>query len=121
MTSWLRRRGAHKDFYVRELIERAVEDMEDYYLAADGLERIRQGTEEVYSVEEVSRSLGLDDSMTSASRALRVCQLPPDVSQQRLDERQSTLPIDRIRTGFDSLIAKLDRVWRVIDQLPETT
>ncbi len=55
--------GRAKDFYVRELIERAVEDMEDYYLAADVLERIREGTEEVYSVEEVSRSLGLDDSL----------------------------------------------------------
>ena len=54
--------GRAKDFYVRELIERAVEDMEDYYLAADVLERIREGTEEVYSAEEVSR-LGLDDSL----------------------------------------------------------
>ena len=55
--------GRAKDFYVRELIERAVEDMEDYYLAADVLERIREGTEEVYSAEEVSRSLGMDDSL----------------------------------------------------------
>lgn len=55
--------GRAKDFYVRELIERAVEDMEDYYLAADVLERIREGTEEVYSAEEVIRSLGLDDSL----------------------------------------------------------
>jgi len=55
--------GRTKDFYVRELIERAVEDMEDYYLAADVLERIREGTEEVYSAEEVSRSLGMDDSL----------------------------------------------------------
>ena len=55
--------GRAKDFYVRELIERAVEDMEDYYLAADVLERIREGTEEVYSADEVSRSLGLDDSL----------------------------------------------------------
>ena len=37
--------------------------MEDYYLAADVLERIRQGTEEVYSAEEVSKSLGLDDGV----------------------------------------------------------
>lgn len=55
--------GRAKDFYVRELIERAVEDMEDYYLAADVLERIRAGTEDVYSAEEVSSSLGLDDSL----------------------------------------------------------
>ena len=55
--------GRAKEFYVRELVERAIEDMEDYYLAADVLGRIRQGTEEVYSAEEVSRSLGLDDSL----------------------------------------------------------
>ena len=55
--------GRAKDFYVRELIERAVEDMEDYYLAADVLERIRQGTEEMHSAEELRRSLGLDDSV----------------------------------------------------------
>ena len=55
--------GRSKDYYVREFIERAVEDMEDYYLAADVLERIRQGTEEVYSAEEVRKSLGLDDSV----------------------------------------------------------
>ena len=55
--------GCAKDFYVRELVERAVEEMEDYYLAADVLERIREGTEEVYSAEEVSNSLGLDDSV----------------------------------------------------------
>ena len=53
--------GRTKDFYVRELIERAVEDMEDYYLAVDVLDRISQGTEEVYSAEAVSKSLGLDD------------------------------------------------------------
>ena len=35
--------GGAKDFYVHEFIERAVEDMEDYYLAADVLERIRGG------------------------------------------------------------------------------
>ena len=55
--------GRAKDFYVRELVERAVEDMEDYYLAADVLKRIREGTEEVYSAEEVSTSLGLDDNV----------------------------------------------------------
>ncbi len=53
--------GRAKDFYVRELVERAVEDMEDYYLAADVLERIRQGTAEVYSADEVRKCLGLND------------------------------------------------------------
>ncbi len=37
--------GRTKAFYLRELIERGLEDMEDYYLAADVLERLRRGTE----------------------------------------------------------------------------
>ena len=41
--------GRTKAFYLREVIERGLEDMEDYYLAADVLERLRQGKEEVYS------------------------------------------------------------------------
>ena len=35
--------------------------MEDYYLAADVLERVRKGQVQVYSVAEVRRELGLDD------------------------------------------------------------
>ena len=31
--------GRTKAFYLREVIERGLEDMEDYYLAADVLER----------------------------------------------------------------------------------
>ena len=35
--------GRSKAFYLRELIERDLDDMEDYYLAAAVLERLRQG------------------------------------------------------------------------------
>ncbi len=35
--------------------------MEDYYLDADVLERLRQGTEKVYSDKDVRNALGLDD------------------------------------------------------------
>jgi len=37
--------GRTKAFYLRELIERGLEDLEDYYLAADVLERVRKGEE----------------------------------------------------------------------------
>lgn len=50
-----------KAFYVRELIERGLEDMEDYYLAAEVLERVRRGDEPVYALEAVERELGLAD------------------------------------------------------------
>lgn len=53
--------GRTKAFYLRELIERGLEDLEDYYLAADVLERVRKGEEEIYSVAEVRKSLGLDN------------------------------------------------------------
>ena len=53
--------GRTKAFYLREIIERGLDDMEDYYLAADVLERVRKGQVQVYSAAEVRRELGLDD------------------------------------------------------------
>lgn len=53
--------GRTKAFYLRELIERGLEDLEDYYLAADVLERVRKGEEEIHSATEVRNSLALDD------------------------------------------------------------
>ncbi len=53
--------GRTKAFYLREIIERGIEDIEDYYLAADVLERVRKGREKVYSTAEVRKDLGLDD------------------------------------------------------------
>ena len=53
--------GRTKAFYLREMIERGLEDMEDYYLAADVLERVRKGEEPVYSSEEVRAELGVDN------------------------------------------------------------
>ena len=52
--------GRSKAFYLRELIERGLEDLEDYYLAADVLERVRKGQEKVYSAADVKKALGLD-------------------------------------------------------------
>ena len=53
--------GRTKAFYLRELIERGLADLEDYYLAADVLERVRKGSERVYSTAEVRDALGLAD------------------------------------------------------------
>jgi RHH-type transcriptional regulator, rel operon repressor / antitoxin RelB len=55
------RTGRSKSYYLREMIERGLEEMEDYYLAADVLERVRKGEEAVYSLAEVERDLGLED------------------------------------------------------------
>jgi len=53
--------GRTKAFYLREIIEKGLDDMEDYYLATDVLERVRKGEEPVYSLDEVENALGLAD------------------------------------------------------------
>lgn len=53
--------GRTKAFYLREMIERGLEDLEDYYLAADVLQRVRHGEEKVYSAADVREDLGLED------------------------------------------------------------
>ncbi|NLZ09885.1 MAG: CopG family transcriptional regulator [Alcaligenaceae bacterium] len=53
--------GRTKAYYLREIIKQGIEDMEDYYLAADALERVRKGQEQVHSAADVRKDLGLDD------------------------------------------------------------
>ena len=53
--------GRTKAFYLREIIERGIEEMEDYYLAADVVERLRQGREKIHSATDVRKALGLED------------------------------------------------------------
>lgn len=53
--------GRSKAYFLREIPERGLEDLEDYYLAAEVLQRVRSGTECVYSVNEARRNLDLDD------------------------------------------------------------
>ena len=52
--------GRTKAFYLREIIHRGLDDVEDYYLAAEVLKRIRKGQEHVHTSEDVRRELGLD-------------------------------------------------------------
>ena len=53
--------GRSRAFYLREVVERGLEDLEDYYLAADVLQHLRVGNEKVYTAAEVNRALALDD------------------------------------------------------------
>jgi RHH-type transcriptional regulator, rel operon repressor / antitoxin RelB len=55
------RTGRTKAYYLRELVARGLEDLEDYYLAAATMERVRMGEEKVHSTAEVRKDLGLDD------------------------------------------------------------
>lgn len=53
--------GRTKAYYLRELVTNGLDDLEDYYLAAATVERVRKGEEKVYSAEQVRKDLGLDD------------------------------------------------------------
>ena len=52
--------GRTKTFYLRQIIEHGLDDLEDYYLAADVLERVRKGEEKIHSSGQVRRDLALD-------------------------------------------------------------
>ena len=56
-----RRTGRTKTFYAREAILIHLDDLEDYYLSAETVAGIRQGTEKTYTGDEVRKVLGLDD------------------------------------------------------------
>jgi RHH-type rel operon transcriptional repressor/antitoxin RelB len=53
--------GRTKAYYLRQIIEQGIEEMEDYYLGVDVLQRVRGGQESVHSAAELRREFGLDD------------------------------------------------------------
>lgn len=52
--------GRSKAYYLRELIEAGIDDLEDAYMGAAVLERVRSGKEQTYSLNDVMEELGLD-------------------------------------------------------------
>jgi RHH-type rel operon transcriptional repressor/antitoxin RelB len=52
--------GRTKAFYIREMILSHINDLEDYYLAADVVERLRKGQERTFTTREVRHDFGLD-------------------------------------------------------------
>jgi RHH-type rel operon transcriptional repressor/antitoxin RelB len=53
--------GRTKAYYLREIITQGLEEIEDYYLSAEILERVRKGQEPVHSAADVRNRLGLGD------------------------------------------------------------
>ena len=51
--------GRTKAYYLRELVTDGLDDLEDYYLAAATMERVRKGDEAVYSADQIRQELGL--------------------------------------------------------------
>jgi RHH-type rel operon transcriptional repressor/antitoxin RelB len=52
--------GRAKSYYLRELIEGGLDDLEDFYLADATMERVRKGQENIVSGLQVRKELGLD-------------------------------------------------------------
>ena len=52
--------GRSKAYYLRELIEAGIDDLEDAYMGAAVLERVRAGKERTYSLNDMMEELGLD-------------------------------------------------------------
>ena len=53
--------GRTKSFYIREALEKSIEDMEDIYLSQQTLERVRAGKERTYTLKEVEKILEFDN------------------------------------------------------------
>ena len=54
------RTGRTKTFYVREAIEKHIDDLEDLYLADAELARVRAGRSKPQSLAEVMKAHGLE-------------------------------------------------------------
>ena len=52
--------GRAKSYYLRELIEGGLDDLEDFYLADATMERVRKGQEKVFDAQQVRSDLGSD-------------------------------------------------------------
>lgn len=50
--------GRSKADHLREFIANGLEDLEDCYLAAAAMERLRKGQERIFSVGQVAQDLG---------------------------------------------------------------
>jgi len=50
-----------KSYYVREALDRSLEEIEDVYLAEKRMESVRAGSSKVHSLTNVERDLGLAD------------------------------------------------------------
>jgi RHH-type rel operon transcriptional repressor/antitoxin RelB len=53
--------GRTKAYYLRELVAKGLDDLEDYYLADATMTRVRAGAERVFTLDEVEQDLGLAD------------------------------------------------------------
>ncbi|NTE85482.1 DUF6290 family protein [Agrobacterium rubi] len=55
------RTGRTSAYYIREAIEKHIEDMEDLYLAEEATRGRLENNERTYTLEEVKQRLGLEN------------------------------------------------------------
>jgi RHH-type rel operon transcriptional repressor/antitoxin RelB len=55
------RTGRTKAYFLREMIESGLEDLEDFYLALATMENVRLGKEKVHSAKGLRKDLKLDE------------------------------------------------------------
>ena len=53
--------GRAKSYYLRELIEGGMDDLEDFYLADATMERVRKGQETLLDAAQVRKEFDLDN------------------------------------------------------------
>ncbi len=53
--------GRTRTFYIRQALFEYLDDLEDKYMAQQVLGRVKEGAEELYSLDDVERDLGLND------------------------------------------------------------
>jgi RHH-type rel operon transcriptional repressor/antitoxin RelB len=52
--------GRTKTFYLKEMVSRTLDELEDYYLAAESKAMMAGQYEEVFDIDQVRAELGLD-------------------------------------------------------------
>jgi RHH-type rel operon transcriptional repressor/antitoxin RelB len=55
------RTGKTTAFHLQELIANGMDDLEDLYMAASVMDRVKAGQEPIHSSEQVRKNLGLDN------------------------------------------------------------
>lgn len=55
------RSGRTKRDCLQQIIEKGIEELEDYYLATEVLERVNKGEEKIHALQDVRKEFGLED------------------------------------------------------------
>jgi len=58
-----------KSFYLRELIEAGLDDLENFYLADSTMERVRKGQEKTIDAAKARQELGVNQFMDKSSKS----------------------------------------------------